>query len=268
MTDATLRSHERAAAQGGPAEQASLLRARVRAGTLSESKLMLAAWCGDEASVKIKPPQIPTWAGFDLRPDECSLNVWLPRLSSLAADVDVGVLREALWSCGGEGTTYRDPGGEGAWLPCCSGVRTVPWPGGEWIMLRAVWAAGLAVLNQWEKEPTPCGCPSDPIGCVGHEGEKDEELDPIRKALDACKVYLDTGTLAAREAWSEAWRPLNAIQWVPAPTDKVAAVPIQAAARELGDKCGCGPACSVYDCVGGKEKAKKVICADLVTWAL
>lgn len=62
MADHRLRQHERNAALAPSVEaRAVLLRARVRAGSLRDDQVTLAALCGDEAALAVLPPKVTRW---------------------------------------------------------------------------------------------------------------------------------------------------------------------------------------------------------------
>lgn len=65
MTDARLRSLARDAAQGDPHAHTRLLLERVRVGDLSEERLRLAAYLGDEAASAVVGPDVPSFGGLD-----------------------------------------------------------------------------------------------------------------------------------------------------------------------------------------------------------
>ena len=293
MTDLRLRQYQRAAAVGDVDAEARYLRERVRAGTLSEGKLRLAAYAGHEAARLTLGDAFGACSCYDVsctaaitHDPLCSdggtldapLPDWLTGLRTVATDLDVGD-REERCGCNAfskrllsDGTVVLCDCASGKFHPPTPGIRRVPWDGGEWVMLRAaISAAELALASVCDFKSTKCE--KSFLGhCVWMPHYQ------ASRAIQACKDFERLRTLAARGAWDIIIREIHgingALAWLPVhgSNHKWA---IQATARVVGKPCDelgnyghNARICGCSDQVNGETKVRTAICEDLIDWAL
>lgn len=261
MGDARARSLERSAAVGDPEAGARVIRERMRSG-LSLARVKLAAYVGDEACVAAIG-----W-NTDPYPYPVRLDSWTPGLFAFADDLDGLPEREVRRPC-----TLCDGTGSLCSLCARAPFRKQPWPGREYVALMVGEAVGREVLEEWGQDPVECGCPVDP-GCFGHD--EDEELVATRRALDAAKLHLVTGTLESREAYTRL-DDGTLLPWLPDLRPGFLGVTLAAAARELGRNCegaDCGEfgnhhgECNDTDRIPNEARVKAVVREALVPWLL
>lgn len=249
MTDQRLRQLKRRASTGDPQAAVNLLRERVRAKELSQTRLRLAAYAGDKAARELETDEslqvvlfriVATDKPWWMTSDVWCLSDWLMGLPSI--DLDVGVLREDLsW-----------PG------------KRKPWPPGDWLMLRCSIVAGRAAFDSILIKTSP---------------RNPAWLPAVYTTLDAAWKHLLTGTIETREAWEHARSACPSLPWLCHPNDRAEMGRVLAAAKELRDCKVCNGSGQIYednsrmDCphcsgVDGEVKAHNILRADLVEWTL
>lgn len=272
MTDLALRQQYRQAVQGDTHAEAQLLVERIRAGTLTQARLRLAAYCGSEAARILESCDCcaPVWAW-------CDPKYWLSGLSRYAANLDVEEREERFDYCDSceepRDVCYHGPHGP---YQNRDGIRSVPFDGAEWVLLRAALvSAELAWKNRYTKERRAIICSGKRPKGLAHQGAAREY-----EAIQAAWVYLRLGTLEAREVWGTTSQPgPRFLPFFPEHT-KENIEAIQAAARIVAVRCeGCAACerfvasiiprnCNGSGRTGGETKVREAICKDLIKWAL
>lgn len=228
MSDERLRTLERAAASGGPDERAALLRARVRAGTLSQERLELAAYVGDaDARAAL--------VAFEDDPDVDGGHPTACIPCRAFDGRNYVILRGSEWHCLKHAHEHPDLA---LW------VRGLSRWGSEVLVTAAV-AAARQALPVWASQSgcELCASSHSHIVC-GHATR-------ARRAVEAVEAWI---ACPCEQHWTErheAYVDAGHRAWLPAPGDDRAHESVQHAAR-----------------IAGEPAVRQAIRTALVQWAL